>query len=249
MDDDDALLRRLFDATTDALWLLDLDGRTLLANQRLADLVGHPYESIGDLMGHQVADERGQADFEQHLEKMRDGHPGVHNEDVRIVRRDGTKIWTLVSWSPVPTADGTGIVGYLHRLTEHTERRQLLDTLRERQVQLANAHRIARLGSWTWDLTIDHLEWSPELFEVHGVSPERFRPSYGAFLQLIHPEDRTGFQDRVLEAIHQQDRYVHEGRVVTESGEMRWIRTVGEALVGEQRATCLLYTSPSPRDS
>ncbi len=227
-DDSDGLLRRLFDATPDALWLIGFDGETLMANQRFADLVGHPHETITSLTGFDVADERGRADFERHLSAMRAGHPGVTNEDVLLVRKDGTRIWTLSSWAPVPDADGTGVIGYLHRLTEHTERRRLLDELQDREVQLANAQRIARLGSWTWDLTTDVVWWSPELCQVYGVAPQDVAPTYDDILMLFHRDDRTAFREALVDAIRAQDGFVFEGRIITPDGELRWIRGAAE---------------------
>ncbi|MFB9311689.1 hybrid sensor histidine kinase/response regulator [Nocardioides plantarum] len=225
---DDTLLRRLFDATPDALWLIGLDGRTLMGNRRFAELTGYPLEDLTSVTGFMLADEQGRADFAAHLELMRSGHHGVDNEDVLLVRRDGTQIWTLASWAPVPDADGTGVIGYLHRMTEQTERRRLLDELQDREVQLATAQRIAKLGSWTWDLATDVVWWSPELYEIYGVSRDEFTCDYAGFVALIHPDDRAGFGASVLSAINQQDRFESEGRTITPSGELRWIRGVGE---------------------
>ncbi|WP_148611955.1 response regulator [Nocardioides rubriscoriae] len=227
-DGGDSLWRRLFDATPDAMWLVGFDGETLMANQRFADLVGHPYETITSISGFDIADEEGRVDFARHLEAMRAGHPGVTNEDVLVVRGDGTRIWTLSSWSPVPDAAGTGVVGYLHRLTEHTEQRHLLDTLRDRELQLANAQRIARLGSWTWDLETDHLWWSPELLDVYGVSAQDFTPTPDSIAELIHPDDLATVRSSVISAMKTSDGFVLEGRAITPAGELRWIRGVAE---------------------
>ncbi|MCW2814282.1 MAG: response regulator, partial [Nocardioides sp.] len=225
---DDALLRRLFDATPDALWLVGLDGETVMANRRFPDLVGHPYETITGVSGYDIADEQGQGDFARHLELLRSGHSGVSNEDVLVVRADGTRIWTLSSWAPVPDEAGTGIIGWLHRLTEHTERRQLLDQLQDREIQLATAQRIARLGSWSWDISTDTIWWSPELAEVFGVSLDDLDLTFEGFFEWIHPGDQTMFRTTVLEAMQHRDSYVVESRSVTSAGEVRWMRWQGE---------------------
>jgi two-component system sensor histidine kinase/response regulator len=240
MTDDDSLLPRLFEATPDALWLIGLDGETLMGNQRFADMVGHPLETITSVSGFTLADEQGRGDFERHLELMRAGHPGISNEDVMVVRSDGTLIWTLSSWAPVPDAEGTGVIGYLHRLTEHTERRRLLDELQDREEQLATAQRIAKLGSWTWDLAADVVWWSPELFEVYGVAREDFVPDHTGFLALVHSDDRAVVRRSVLGAINRHDRFDVETRRVTASGAVRWIRAIGEVERDDQGAVVRL---------
>ena len=99
---------------------------------------------------------------------MRQGHPGRDNEEVLINRPDGTEAWTLVSWTPMHDASGA-LLGYLHRLTEYTARRRLLVALQDREQQLADAQRIARLGSWTWDLEADRIVVVPGV--LHRLRP------------------------------------------------------------------------------
>ncbi|WP_167736581.1 response regulator [Nocardioides sp. 1609] len=220
---DDALLRSMVDATPDSLWLLGTDGVTRYANQRLADLVGYPLDELLGLSLHDLVDAQGRTDLERHLQKMRDGHAGAENEEVRLVRRDGTPVWTLVSWAPVPGAPGT----YLHRLTEYTERRRLLEELRLREEQLATAGRMARLGGWTWELPRNLVTFSDELFEILAVDPGSFGGSWEAGLSAFHPEDAEHGRTVILDALAHSDDFSWEGRVTTADGAEHWIRNFG----------------------
>ncbi|QCW51946.2 response regulator [Nocardioides dongxiaopingii] len=220
---DDALLRSMVDATPDSLWLLGTDGVTRYANQRLADLVGYPLDELLALSPLDLVDAQGREDLERHLEQMRAGHPGGENEEVRLTRRDGSSVWTLVSWAPVPGAPGT----YLHRLTEYTERRRLLEELRLREEQLSTAGRMARLGGWTWDLRRNHVTWSDELFEILAVDPDSFGGSWEAGLSAFHPEDAEHGRTVILEALEHGDDFSWEGRVTTPDGAVHWIRNFG----------------------
>src|SRR5882724_5018565 len=48
--------------------------------------------------------------------------------------------------------------------------------------RLAEAQRIAHIGSWEWDLATDVLSWSEEMYRIWGVDPAGFEPSYGALI-------------------------------------------------------------------
>ncbi len=228
MDDDRDLLFGLLHASPDGLWLIGLDGQTLFANERLGRILGRSPDELGDLtVFDAVSDDQGRADLDEHLRLMRQGHPGRDNEEVLINRPDGTEAWTLVSWTPMHDASGA-LLGYLHRLTEYTARRRLLVALQDREQQLADAQRIARLGSWTWDLEADRMWWSQECYTVFDLSPDRFGETWTWFLSLIHPDDRDSVASIVLTAIRQHDTFRWEARVPTSSGATRWVRGLGE---------------------
>ena len=60
--------------------------------------------------------------------------------------------------------------------------------------QLAEAQRIAHLGSWEWSVGGAPVNWSDELFRIAGRSFQEGPPSFDEYIGLIHPEDR----ERVL---------------------------------------------------
>src|SRR5207245_2299314 len=55
-----------------------------------------------------------------------------------------------------------------------TERRRIDERMRRSEMQLAQAQRIARMGSWEWDLTTGAVILSEELGRIYGVTPKDF---------------------------------------------------------------------------
>ena len=58
-----ALYRKLVDASTDGLWLLDERGRTLVFNPRMAELLGRTPEQMEGLSAFEVHDAQGKHEF------------------------------------------------------------------------------------------------------------------------------------------------------------------------------------------
>ena len=59
--------------------------------------------------------------------------------------------------------------------------------------------RLARLGSWVWDLAEDKTVWSTGLFRIFGLEPKVLdENAYEEFISPIHPEDK-GRVERVLQ--------------------------------------------------
>jgi PAS domain S-box-containing protein len=104
--------------------------------------------------------------------------------------------------------------GDLERLAE-------LEIVKER---LAEAERLAGVGSWAWDLLADTVWWSDSLFVLFGK--ERFVPDANSFWDLVHPDDRPAIR-RQWEATSQRgEPYWVEFRIVLDDGTERWLRAI-----------------------
>jgi len=60
----------------------------------------------------------------------------------------------------------------------------------EREDALAEAQRLAMLGSWSWDLVTTRMTWSDEMYRIFGVRRGEFEPSMQNWLSLVQPADR-----------------------------------------------------------
>ena len=56
--------------------------------------------------------------------------------------------------------------------------------------RLVAALKASRAGTWRWDIGADAVDWDEALCAVYGLPHEQAPRSSGAFLQLIHPDDR-----------------------------------------------------------
>ena len=78
-----------------------------------------------------------------------------------------------------------------HRLRYMLRNSQLVAELAGSRSSLANAQRLARLGSWDWHLDTDKLQVSEELYHLLGLEPYSLVPSLNAILDVIsHERDR-----------------------------------------------------------
>ncbi|MBF0614703.1 MAG: PAS domain-containing protein [Magnetococcales bacterium] len=95
------------------------------------------------------------------------------------------------------------------------EIKQREESERAARENLAKAQRIASLGNWTWNIEEDLLQWSDEIFRIFGMTPQQMPPSYGAFLNRVHPDDRHKVEEAVNRSlVDPAVPYVVEHRVV-----------------------------------
>ncbi|MGA8978410.1 MAG: response regulator [Pedococcus sp.] len=221
------LSRWLVQASPDGLWVFDAQGTTVFANARLAELLRRTPEQMRRLSVFDCMDEQGKIDLAGHLAQLATTRTPGNNLECRFLCADGSDIWALVSHTPIKDDRGEH-VGWLHRVTEYSEQRRLLDAHQRREEQLAEAQSIAKIGSWEWDVQRDKVTWSDELYRIYEVEPgHAIIPDYQSFLDHVHPDDRDRVASLIAAALGGEDQFEFDARTVQPDGSLAWIRGRG----------------------
>jgi two-component system NarL family sensor kinase len=117
-----------------------------------------------------------------------------------------------------------------------TESRRAHERLQEIRERLATAQRMARIGSWTWDVIADRWQWSEELYRIAGLSPADSPPGRGAMLRSIAEEDRDAYREVTAQALRDGLPYEMSFSVLLPDGDRRIVRGRGVPERGESGA-------------
>jgi PAS domain S-box-containing protein len=96
------------------------------------------------------------------------------------------------------------------------------------ELTLAEAERIAKLGSWQWNLEIGEMRWSEQLFAIFEV-PVSAGASFEAFRERVHPDDLPRVEEELranLASGHTDTRCDH--RIVLPDGTVKMIEGRGQ---------------------
>ncbi len=102
--------------------------------------------------------------------------------------------------------------------------------LNEEKLKLALA--ASNMGVWEWDVRTNVAEWSPECFQIMGVT--HFKRTLEGFTELVHPDDLPGVMAAVDKAIAAKGIFSAEFRAIRPDGEVRWLSNIGRANYDEQ---------------
>jgi PAS domain S-box-containing protein len=122
-----------------------------------------------------------------------------------------------------------GLAGIYWR--DITRRKEDETALRRSNDHLHLAMDAAGFGTWDFDIATDQRQWSDQAKRLIGV-PSEIVPSYEAFINAIHPEDRA----RVVEGFRRSHdpagdgEYHVEYRVRAPDGGERWVAGRGRTL-------------------
>lgn len=97
-----------------------------------------------------------------------------------------------------------------------------------RQAQLAEAQRLAHLGSWEWTLSDGRVTWSDEMYRIHGYQPQEFEIGFDWVLSRVVADDRAAIQENVESALSGGSLPPIEYRIERPDGEQRLVRGEGE---------------------
>ncbi len=108
--------------------------------------------------------------------------------------------------------------------------------LKKSEALLREAQSIARIGSWEWDLQLDKITWSDELFLIYGIQKENFDSSFTAYLSRQPLEIREKIRSIIQSAIIRAEDFQFETRVQTKEGE-RYIYSRGRSVTNAEGQT------------
>jgi PAS domain S-box-containing protein len=162
--------------------------------------------------------------------------------DLELARPDGRPGW--VASHGIAERGATGVVvrirGTMQDITEQVaaeqERARLFEGLRRSERNLAEAQRIAHIGSWEWDLATDTAQRSEELHRIYGAEPGAIPGTTEAFLAFVHPGDRARVQAYEWAAVTGSGPYVLEYRAVWPDGTIRIVHDEAEVIRDEHGA-------------
>jgi diguanylate cyclase (GGDEF)-like protein/PAS domain S-box-containing protein len=134
------------------------------------------------------------------------------------------------------------ITRVLGTVQDVTDTRAMERQLREERRRLADAQRVASIGTWEWDPSTDQAFWSEMLHELYAV-PADEPVTYQTYLSVVHPDDR-GWVDALWRGLATDHKPVEcEHRVIRRDGVLRVFRAHGAAVTTPDGVTTMVGTA------
>jgi signal transduction histidine kinase/CheY-like chemotaxis protein len=109
------------------------------------------------------------------------------------------------------------------------EREEAVQALKISEARLAEAQRIAKIGSWEYVPCTHALHWSAEVYNLMGVEDKNFVPTIDKVLNFIHAEDRALVEQTWNDALFGK-KFSFDFRIVTLYG-LKYVHTQGYAIL------------------
>ncbi|MFO0867218.1 MAG: PAS domain S-box protein, partial [Gemmataceae bacterium] len=220
-----SLLAAVMDNSPACIFAKDREGRYLLANKRLGEMVGRdPSEILGrtdaDLFPPEVAKQFLRDD----VEIIDSNRAKIYEETFRYGGRDEH---SLTAKFPLRASDGKAYAACAVA-TVVTELKQAQENLRTAGERLGVALAAAKMGDWNWSAADDRVHMSARAAEMFGIPPGPHL-TWTQMQQMISSADRALAADAVRSAVENGTHYDIEYRVRRPDGREVWIAALGRA--------------------
>jgi PAS domain S-box-containing protein len=111
-------------------------------------------------------------------------------------------------------------------------RKRVDNEARRSEAYLAEAQRLTRTGNWVFNISSRQSFWSLEFFRIFDFDPARTKPSFSAFLERIHPEDRLVVEQAMDRGIREGHDLEHDYRLMPSDGLIKHIHAVVHPIAG-----------------
>jgi PAS domain S-box-containing protein len=217
----DRVLNMTFRQLPGVVWTTDRDLRlSYIAGRLMRDLQPRPVAgtSIFDVLG-----------TTEPTDPVIAHHRGALSGEPQSFQYNFAGRWYEVLVEPL--RDGHGqVAGCVGAAFDITDQRTTEQRLARSETRLAEAQRVAHIGSFDWDIGLNVLTWSDELHRIYGLEPGQFGGTYEAFIERVLPDDLETTKTVLFDALRNIRPFVYEHRIVRGDGSVRILHTRGDVI-------------------
>jgi len=226
---DQVLMQKAMEHAVGGVARFDNHGRYVYVNETYAGLLGmKPSDLLGKDWRTGVADQ----EIEQILaeyEQMRASGKAVI--ETYGQRKDGSEFHALLTMVADYSREGE-LAGHYSFLRDITTRKLAEQEKDQKTEWLKMTQMMGHIGHWHVDLKTEKVFWSEEVYKIHGVKSDSYKPELSSAIDFYHPDDRSKVQDAISKAVAEAGTFEFELRLVRPDGEIRWVSSNGECRLG-----------------
>ncbi|MEM6265084.1 MAG: response regulator [Bacteroidota bacterium] len=228
---DAALYRNVIDSCEDMIWVIDPQGKILMANRNFKEAV---YESTGiEVFDGQKIDGSpdlgGESPWKRYYERALGGESFSVEESMEL---EGEAAAIQATFFPVKQ-DGkiTGVSVFARDISPQREAERALAESHDRFIAAIEA---SEEGIWDWNLRTDEVFYSPGWKTMLGYHPDEVANDLEEWRTRIHPDDI----ERVLQCIQDHvdgnsTQYRIQFRMKHKEGQYIWVDSRGKVIRGK----------------
>jgi len=153
-------------------------------------------------------------------------NPLTEFEHRLITPKGNIKYIKVVSGYPVKDDKGK-VIKVAGIVQDITESKMANRTIRISQAELMEVQAIAKVGGWRWDVKVNDLEWSDEIYHIYDLEKDEVKNEnhFKLLLAFVHPDDKA-MVSSLFKDHTKLNRLFLEYRIITGKGNLKYISII-----------------------
>jgi two-component system CheB/CheR fusion protein len=231
----EAELKKILDSSMDMIFTIDSQGNFIKVSKACEFLLGYSPEELEGKAFMNFVVEEDITKTEEAAEMIMKGNAYTNFEN-RYRRKNGESIPFI--WSARWEDD---IQMMFCVAKDAREIKKAEEKVRASEALMADAQKLAKMGSWNYDFENDDLTWTDALYNVYGVDKDKLDKKLTSFLHMVVPEDKEMYISTGQEAKEKGKPFHIEYGIITPSGERRILEEYGYCEKNRQGKVIRMY--------
>lgn len=227
---------------TDGFVTINAQGAIVATNPAIEKMFGYTKQ---ELLSQNIAilmpKEEG-AKHQAHLDASTVGTAGRALRPDRTLkgrRKDGTIFPITIT---VFSLNGSGDEKFfLGLITDQSAGEALKEERHKTELLYRNIDLLEGVGLWRLNVLTKDLEWTDQVFEIHGLKRGDFEPTIESAINQYHHEDREAVTTSIEAAINRGESFEFRGRLARPDGTIGHVRSNGQCELGPDGKTISVF--------
>ncbi|MEI6435695.1 MAG: PAS domain S-box protein [Bacteroidota bacterium] len=214
--------RTISDSANYGATISSVDGNFIYVNNTFACMVGW---EASHLIGENFMAVHNQEQLPrvEELAALIKTKSGFTSEEVFHARKDGSTFPSLMTANVI--FDENHIPLYLSATTTDISKiKQDEEILKQSEAALNYSQKIARMGSWEFNLITGKVIWSDNYYHLIGLKPDGKEVSNDAFNKIVHPDDKHLIDEKLTEIYQNRKPTSVDLRLILPDGKPKWVQ-------------------------
>lgn len=215
---------------TDGFVTIDAQGIIAAINPAVEEIFGYSDQellgkNISVLMSARHADKH-----QAHLDSStvgKMGRPLTPDRTLPGKKKDGTIIPVSIKVFSLPGDKDTKF--FLGLITDQSADEALKEERHKTELLYRNIDLLEGVGLWRFNIASDLLEWTDQVYKIHGLHRESFTPTIQSALEQYHPDDQETVSASILEAINKGESFEFRARLIRPDQSICHVRSSGQS--------------------
>nr|WP_229170391.1 bifunctional diguanylate cyclase/phosphodiesterase [Bradyrhizobium altum] len=158
-----------------------------------------------------------------------------------LIGQDGSRVSICTSGKPIYADDGS-FLGYRGTSSDITQLRAAKALLDQRTRALEEAHRLGKIGTWSYRLDTGRTTWAPELYQLLGFDPDTFEPTDESMRPYFLDGDADRFKDLQRRVVRTRRTEATDLHILHADGMARDLAVICKAEVAHDKVIGIIGT-------